>query len=131
MGLTRLGQTVPHHDSPTSARYAGAIHVDTPGVCKHFGWDPNKVCMPVVLSYNEANREASCPYNHAEGCEQHELQAVGGKTFRLADHQKALEAAGLTKKRDELQALRKEGKPPKGSPNRVNGALVWPVQRFA
>ena len=107
----------------------GTVYVDFPAVCKHFGWDPTKVCGPVVMSAGD-NPEGNCPYDHPAGCALHHMPKVKGKPFKLADYKAKLQELGLTVVKPELQAMRKAGKKPSGSPRKVGNALIYPTPHF-
>ena len=110
----------------------GTVYVNWPGVCKHFGWDPAKLCGPVIMamSDDDAKREANCCWGHPQGHASHKAPQVDGKPFRLTDHKAKLTEKGLTVVRDELKAAAKAGKPPSGQPTKVGATLVYPARHF-
>jgi hypothetical protein len=107
---------------------AGSVHVDWPGVCKRFNWDPAKVCGPTTMAaVDPAHREENCCYGHAAGCDKHKQPMAKGKLFVLVDHKAELVKAGLTTFHDELRS----GKKPPGTPKTVGDVVIYPARHFA
>ena len=109
---------------------AGAIFVNFPGVCKHFNWNPTKLCGPTVMAMG-ASPEGNCCFFHSPGCALHNAPKVGGKPFVLSEHKEKLEELGLTTYKAELAELRKTGGKPPGTPRKIGKAMVYPVPHFA
>ena len=108
----------------------GAIYVNFPGVCKHFGWNPTKLCGPTVMAMG-ASPEGNCCFFHPPGCALHNKPKVNGKPFVLSDHKAKLEELGLAGYKAELAELRKTGGKPPGTPRKIGKAMVYPVPHFA
>ena len=106
------------------------MYVKFPAVCKHFGWDPARVCGPCVMAAG-GPAEGNCCYFHPQGSPLHNQPKVAGKPFVLKDHQSQLQTLGLTVPKPELAALRDAGKKPPGTPRKIGGAMVYPVPHFA
>ena len=82
------------------------------------------------MAANAERRDANCPYGHAAGSPKHDPPKVGGKAFRLTDHQATLNKAGLTTRQKEAyEEDRKRGQPP-GQPKNINGKKVYPARHF-
>ena len=109
----------------------GALHFKITEICKHFGWDPAKICGPVLFAASE-HPEANCCFGHVSGCALHKTRPlVNGKPFVLSEHTTKLEELGLIVRRPELAAMRNRGTKPPGVPRKIGSALVYPLPHFA
>ena len=108
---------------------AGTVHVDWPGVCKHFGWSTD-VCGPVAMAFDRKSAETHCCYGHAAGCQAHKQQLAEGAPFELKDHREKLNELGLTGVKDELKADAKAKKKPPGTPKMTRGHPIYPARHF-
>ena len=79
----------------------GAQYVDFPAICKTMGWDPAKLCGPVVMAAGKFP-EGNCCYGHAKGSPLHTVPKVNGKPFALEDFKARFESEGLTGAKKEL-----------------------------
>ena len=116
---------------PSPPPTVGASHYRIPEICKHFGWDPAKICGPTLFAQSE-HPEANCCFGHTLGCTLHKARPlVNGRPFVLSEHSAKLEELGLIVRRPELAALRNQGKKPPGVPRKIGDALVYPLPHFA
>lgn len=109
----------------------GALHVDWPGVCKHFGWDREKLCGPCVMAVNADTCDTHCPADHPAGCAQHRAKLKGKPFAMTKERQEELNKLGLTVVREQLKEERRTGAKPPGTPKTQGKMLVYPARHFA
>ena len=107
----------------------GAQYVDFPAICKTMGWDPAKLCGPVVMAAGKFP-EGNCCYGHAKGSPLHTVPKVNGKPFALEDFKARFEREGLTGAKKELSDMRRAGGTPEGTARKIGKALIYPVPHF-
>ena len=93
------------------------------------GWDPTKLCGPVIMAAG-AFPEGNCCLGHAKGSPLHTPPHVNGKPFKLEDYKARFERLGLTGPKKELADMRKANGKPKGTPRKIGNTLVYPAPHF-
>ena len=106
---------------------AGSVYVKWIDQCKKFGWDPDKLCGPVVNSMVPS--EVNCPFGHPAGCPKHKRPVVDNKPFDIKDHKDALIAAGITTVQKQLKDDNEAGRKPPGK-KMENGHPVYAARHF-
>lgn len=108
---------------------AGAQYIDFPGICKEMGWEPAKLCGPVICAMG-GFPEGNCPFGHPKNSPLHQSPKVQGKPFKMADFSERFSQIGLVQRKQELAIMRNKGGTPAGAPRKIGKALVYPMPHF-
>ena len=103
---------------------AGGWYIRWPKICKHYGFDPSKLCAAYVMS-TRTDRDSACAC-HPKGHALHVEAMLKGQPFRASKHFAELNTLGLTTFHEELA---REAKPP-GTSKQVGETVAYPPRHF-